>query len=240
MIKISDIFFQYNSSTDVISNLSLHIPKESCTAIIGNSGCGTSTLLNLISGILKPCKGSVAVHTNHLAYLMQNLTLLPYKTALENTLLAYTLRKKYVDDETRKKAISILQLFQIENDSFNKFPNELSGGMKQRIGIAQVLLTDPELLLLDEPFNAVDVNALEVIEEYIWKFVKEGGRTMLFITHNIEQALLLSDRVVVLGNNHIVHLVNPSSNYIALPPSLRTNTPEYKTLFFEVIEKMKL
>ena len=240
MIYITEVFFRYNISTDVISNLSLHIPKESCTAIIGNSGCGKSTLLSLISGLLKPNEGEIMVNSENLAYLMQDVTLLPYKTVMENTLLAYTLRKKYVDEETKRKAISILHLFQIEKDSFNKFPNELSGGMKQRIGLVQTLLTDPELLLLDEPFNAIDVNALETIEAYIWKCVKEGGRTMLFITHNIEQALLLSDRVVIMGNNHIVHEVNPSSYFIALPPSQRTNTPEYKTLFFEIIDKMKL
>lgn len=239
MIRLNDVSFKYDKQP-ILNMLSLFVSKKEVVAIVGSSGCGKSTLLNLISGQLKPNDGEIMVNSENLAYLMQDVTLLPYKTVMENTLLACILRKRYVDKETKEKAINILQLFQIETNSINKFPNELSGGMKQRIGLAQTLLTDPELLLLDEPFNAVDVNALEAIEEYIWKYVKEGGRTMLFITHNIEQALLLSDRVVIMGNNHIVHEVNPSSNFIDLPPSLRTNTPEFKILFFEIIEKMKL
>jgi len=241
MIEIVDVFYHYNNdSRDIISNLSLYIPREACTAIIGNSGCGKSTLLNLISGILRPNRGKINVHTNSLAYLMQDITLLPYKTTIENVLLAYTLRNKQVDIKIKQKAISLLNLFQLEEDAYSKFPHELSGGMRQRIGLAQTLLTDPEIFLLDEPFNAIDVNALAAIETYIWNYVKGRKRTMVFITHNIEQALLLSDRVIILGNKYAVHEVIPSNSYITLPPSERTNTDEYKTLFFEVIEKMKL
>lgn len=240
MIKISEVSFQYNSSSEVISNLSLLIPKESCIAIIGNSGCGKSTLLNLISGILKPSKGNITVHTNRLAYLMQDLTLLPYKTVLENVLLARLLRNKFIDEETRQRAINLLKLFLIEDNSFAKFPHELSGGMTQRIGIAQTLLTDPELLLLDEPFNAIDVNALNTIEEYVWNYIKNRKCTMVFITHNIEQALVLSDKVLIMGKNHTIHQVVPSDNYIVASPSRRVSMAEFNMLFMEAIEKMKL
>lgn len=240
MIKVTDIFFRYNNSIEVISNLSLLIPKESCTAIIGNSGCGKSTLLNLISGILKPCKGNIIVHTNRLAYLMQDLTLLPYKTVMENVLLARLLRNKFIDDGTKQRAIDLLNLFLIGEESFAKFPHELSGGMKQRIGIAQTLLTDSELLLFDEPFNAIDVNALNTIEEYVWNYIKRRKCTMVFITHNIEQALVLSDRVLVMGKNHTIHQIVPSDNFIATCPSQRASLSEFDMLFMEAIEKMKL
>ena len=171
---------------------------------------------------------------------MQDVTLLPYKTVWENALLAYFLQHKHVEESVKQQAIDMLELFQLEKDALSKFPNEISGGMKQRVGLVQVLLTDPELLLLDEPFNAVDINALGTIEAYVWDYVKRGRRTMVFITHNIEQALMLSDRIIVLGNNHVVHQVIPTNQYVNLPPSLRTNDSDYKKLFFETIEKMKL
>lgn len=240
MIEIVDVFFQYNNSNEVIRDLSLVIPKGSCTAIIGNSGCGKSTLLNLVAGILKPDRGQIIVHTNHYAYLMQDVTLLPYKTTLENVLLAHTLRTGRVDENTKQRAVELLTLFKIEKDTFKKYPHELSGGMKQRIGLVQTLLTDPELLLLDEPFNAVDVNALETIETYVWDFVKKRECTMVFITHNIDQALLLSDRIIILGNNYTIHQVKPTCDFISFSPSQRTNNAEYKTLFLETIEKMRL
>ena len=240
MIEIEFLFFNYNNSNDIFKNLSLIINDGSSMAIVGNSGCGKSTLLNLIAGILKPCKGQITKDTNNMSYLMQDVTLLPYKTAFENVLLAFQLRNKVVDENTKKKATELLKLFQIDEDSFGKYPSELSGGMKQRIGLVQTLITDPELLLLDEPFNAIDVNALETIESYIWDDIKKAKRTMVMITHNIEQALLLSDRVLILGKDYAVHEVIPSTEYITLPPSQRAANAEFKKLFFDIVEKMKL
>ena len=240
MIKIENISFQYDNSKIVINNLSYSINKGSSIAIVGNSGCGKSTLLNLIAGIIKPDEGKIDINTTNVSYLMQEVTLLPYKTAFENVLLAFQLRNKAVDESTKQKATELLKLFQIDEDSFGKYPHELSGGMKQRIGLVQTLITDSELLLLDEPFNAIDVNALEKIESYLWNDIRNVKRTMVMITHNIEQALLLSDKIVILGNEYAVHQVIPTDEYIALPPSQRTVNGEFKKLFFDIVEKMKL
>lgn len=239
MVDIINASFQYQSSRLIFNGLSLSVEKGSSVAVIGNSGCGKSTLLNLVAGIIKPTEGYVITKTSNIAYLTQDVTLLPYKTTLENVLLAYTLRNRHLDKNTIQNAIELLRLFQIDQDAFQKFPNELSGGMKQRIGLIQTLLTAPDLLLLDEPFNAIDVNTLDIIESYVWDFVYNGGRTMLFITHNIEQALLLSSKIVIMRNNHTVHEVTPTADYISRSPSQRTNTEEFKNLFFEIIERMK-
>lgn len=240
MIEIKDLTFHYSNSSDIISSLSLDISENSCVAIIGESGCGKTTLLNLIAGIITPNKGFVRKKTDDISYLMQYVTLLPYKTALENALLAYELRNKCVDKNIEKKAKELLALFRMGEDSFLKFPGELSGGMKQRIGLVQTLLTSSDLVLLDEPFNAIDVNALETIENYIWRYTKEERRTMVFITHNIEQALLLSDWVVIMGNNQAIQYVIPDKEYVELPPSQRIKKQEYKSLFYEIMERMKL
>lgn len=239
MVDIINASFQYHSSRMIFDSLSLRVEKGSSVAVIGNSGCGKTTLLNLVAGIIEPTEGCVITKTNNIAYLTQDVTLLPYKTTLENVLLAYTLKNRRIDKNIKKSAIELLRLFQIDQNAFQKFPNELSGGMKQRIGLIQTLLTAPDLLLLDEPFNAIDVNTLETIESYVWDFVYNEGRTMLFITHNIEQALLLSSKILIMRNSHTVHEVTPTADYISRSPSQRINTEEYKNLFFEIIERMK-
>lgn len=239
MIVLSDVCFLYDSTKEVFNNLSLSIDEKSCIAVVGNSGCGKTTLLNLIAGILHPNKGSIQVSAKSLSYLMQDVTLLPYETAFENSLLAYSLRNHTISEETKGKAMDLLRLFQLKDESFQKFPNELSGGMKQRIGLVQTLLTDSELLLLDEPFNAIDRNALECIESYLWDYVKKGEKTMVLITHNLEQALLLCDHILILGKDSTIDQVIPSDEYVAQPPASRAELDEYKRLFFEIVEKMK-
>lgn len=239
MIALSDINYSYDASIDIIKGLTLDISKNTSVAIVGNSGCGKTTLLNIISGAISPQKGQVRISASSMSYLMQDVTLLPYKTTFENALLAFELRNKVIDEDIKQRANDLLQLFQIKDDSFGKYPSELSGGMKQRIGLVQTLLTDSELLLLDEPFNAIDVNALEVIESYIWDYIKRGLRTMVIITHNIEQALLLCDRIIIMSNNHELHYINPSDDFIALAPNKRANNVEFKKLFFDVLEIMR-
>lgn len=238
MIHLKGISFKYDQQV-IIDSLSLDISKGEIVAIVGNSGCGKTTLLNLLAGILKPYEGTITINTHSITYLMQDVTLLSYKTTIENVLLAYMLRNHDIDKSITQKAIELLRHFQIEHDAFHKFPNELSGGMKQRIGLVQTLLTAPDLLFLDEPFNAIDVNTLEAIESYVWNFVNNGGRTMVFITHNLEQALLLSSKIVIMRNNHTVQEVVPTAGYISRSPSQRADTEEFKNLFFEIIERMK-
>ena len=127
---------------------------------------------------------------------------MPYRTAWENTFLACELRGIPVDNIQKQAAKEILDLFNIETEALNKFPKELSGGMKQRIGLLQTLLTDASLFLLDEPFNAIDINALNSIKLYIWEYLIKSNKTMIFITHNIDQALLLSDRILIMQTSH--------------------------------------
>ena len=111
--------------------------------------------------------------------------------------------------------------------------------MKQRIGLIQTLLTDASLFLLDEPFNAIDINALNRIKLYIWKYLVQTRKIMIFITHNIDQALQLSDRVLIMKNSNELSEIKPTVNYCLLSPDKRVDTDEYKRLFFEIIEKLK-
>ena len=145
MIELQNVGFAYNNKHTVFSNLNLYIDRGDIVSIVGNSGCGKTTLLNLIAGVLLPSKGEIKKSDKNIAYLMQDVTLLPYRTAWENTFLACELRGIPVDNIQKQAAKEILDLFNIETEALNKFPKELSGGMKQRIGLLQTLLTDASL-----------------------------------------------------------------------------------------------
>lgn len=239
MIKFSHVSFTYDSSHDVLSNISFTIENNQIVSIIGNSGCGKTTLLNLIAGLLSPSRGTIRIVDSDISYLMQNITLLPYRTAFENVLLARELKGKIISENEKQKSIDMLDIFNIEQEALQKFPEELSGGMKQRIGLAQTMLTDASLFLLDEPFNAIDINTVNNIETYIWEYMKREKKTMFFITHNIDQALQLSDRILILKSRDGIHEIIPSSDYCRFPPNKRTDTQEYKKLFFNVVGEMK-
>lgn len=239
MIELQNVWFAYNNKQTLFSNLNLHVDRGDIVSIVGNSGCGKTTLLNLIAGVLTPYNGEIRKLDNNIAYLMQDVTLLPYRTAWENTFLACELRSMPVDKNRKKAAKAMLDLFNIETEALDKFPKELSGGMKQRIGLIQTLLTDASLFLLDEPFNAIDVNALNSIKLYIWKYLIRSDKTMIFITHNIDQALLLSDRILIMKSSTELLEINPIKEYCALSPDERIDTDEYKKLFFEIVDKLK-
>lgn len=239
MIKFSHVFFTYDSFHYVLSDVSFYIGRNQIVSIIGNSGCGKTTLLNLIAGLFLPSRGTIKIEDNDISYLMQNITLLPYRTAFENVLLARELKSKTVSYEEKQKARDMLDIFNIEHEALHKFPGELSGGMKQRIGLAQTMLTDASFFLLDEPFNAIDINTVNNIEGYMWEYMKREKKTMFFITHNIDQALQLSDRIFILKSQSGIHEIIPPADYCLLPPDKRIDTQEYKKLFFDIVGEMK-
>ena len=206
MIELQNVGFAYNNKHTVFSNLNLYIDRGDIVSIVGNSGCGKTTLLNLIAGVLLPSKGEIKKSNNNIQ---------------------------------KQAAKEILDLFNIETEALNKFPKELSGGMKQRIGLLQTLLTDASLFLLDEPFNAIDINALNSIKLYIWEYLIKSNKTMIFITHNIDQALLLSDRILIMRSPTELLEIKPTKEYCSLSPDERIDTSEYKKLFFEIVENLK-
>ena len=140
--------------------------------------------------------------------------------------------------EIRKKVYETAEILDLR-PYLDKLPKELSGGMKQRIGLLQTLLTDASLFLLDEPFNAIDINALNSIKLYIWEYLIKSNKTMIFITHNIDQALLLSDRILIMRSPTELLEIKPTKEYCSLSPDERIDTSEYKKLFFEIVENLK-
>lgn len=236
-ITIEEICFSYNRENLLIDDLSLIIAKNEIVSIIGNSGCGKSTLLNLISGLLKPQSGTITVNGS-IAYLTQAVTLLAYKTAFENCLLAVELRKSLTPQKI-DEANELIYAFNLDSSVKSKFPKELSGGMKQRIGLIQTLLIDADFYLLDEPFNAIDRNTTLNIQNFIWQKCKSRNLSALIVTHDLNQIILTSNKVIVIKKDRrkLIQICF-DKNFTSLPPTERQNSKGYNEYALQIINSL--
>ena len=187
-----------------LSAVDLHIADGEFVAVLGPSGCGKSTILKLAAGLMAPTSGDIAVAAQpvtgpgrHTGVVFQKPNLLPWKTVLDNVLLpAHTL--KLTAAPAKARALQLLELVGL-GDFADDYPFELSGGMQQRVGIARMLLHDPELLLMDEPFAALDALSREKLMLELQRIWEQQRKSVLFITHSIQEAVFLADRVLVMS-----------------------------------------
>ncbi|MDC7127263.1 MAG: ABC transporter ATP-binding protein [Spirochaetales bacterium] len=190
IIRINNIDFSFGE-LNIISELSLEVRKEETICIIGPSGCGKTTLLNLISGSLEPDSGNITRGYKRLGYVFQEDRLLPWKTVRENISI--------VSPESSKEELTeIIKLVDLEGFEEYK-PGQLSGGMRQRVSIARGFYYPAELLLMDEPLKSLDYNLRMSLLDSIIRLANHERRSLLYVTHEIDEALLLADRIIVLG-----------------------------------------
>ncbi len=185
-------------------NIDLNLGQGEFVTIVGPTGCGKSTLLNLAAGLLFPDKGSVEIFGSPLtginrfaAYQFQEDVILPWKTAEENVMLGLLFRKKPVH-QARASARDWLARVGLTGFE-NRYPHQLSGGMRKRVALAQALIVEPQILLMDEPFSALDEQTRQFMEDDLLNICTEFGKTVLFVTHDLEEAVSLADRVMVLS-----------------------------------------
>ncbi|MCY9666819.1 ABC transporter ATP-binding protein [Paenibacillus alginolyticus] len=187
-----------------VRDVSLQIKPQEFVCIVGPSGCGKSTFLNAVAGLLPHNKGQLLLDGTKIAgpgqdraVVFQSPALLPWRTVVGNVKYGLELRgtKASVMEE---RAMSMIKLVGLSGHE-HKYPNELSGGMQQRVNLARALASDPELLLLDEPFSALDAQTREVMQKELLRIWQETKKTALFITHQIDEAVFLADRVIVLS-----------------------------------------
>mgnify|MGYP001287948987 CR=1 FL=1 len=197
------------------SGIDLDIRKGEFVCIIGPSGCGKSTLLNMAAGLLKPTVGTVTydgrdiTSINHnVGYCTQKDMLLPWRTTQKNVELALELRG-VARAQRREMALAALEKMRLDGKG-SRYPSQLSGGMLKRAALAQVLVYDPETLLMDEPFGALDAQLRMDLQRDLVRICEAEQKTVLFVTHDLEEAILLGDRVVVFGANpgRIIHVEN--------------------------------
>ena len=189
----------------VLAGIDLSVREGELVSIVGPSGCGKSTFLSAVDGLVKLTSGTIKVDGRTVtapgpdrAMVFQQDSLFPWRTVLRNVAYGLELQKRLSKDEMRKRASALVELVGLTGFS-EHYPHELSGGMRQRVNIARALAPDPELLLLDEPFAALDAQTREFMQVELLKILARAKKTALFITHQIDEAIILSHRVAVFS-----------------------------------------
>jgi len=201
--KVNKMFGAKSASVKVLDDINLEIADKEFVAIVGPSGCGKTTCLRIVAGFEQPTSGTVSVNARPVsgpgpdrAVVFQHFALFPWKTVRQNIDLG--LRNKKLAKEQRDALIAnALNLMNLESHA-DAFPHQLSGGMQQRVAIARAYVLDPEVLLMDEPFGALDAQTRVVMQEELVRLARVNPRTVLFITHSVEEAVYLADRVAVM------------------------------------------
>lgn len=190
-------------SVQVLSSIQMSVHEQEFLAIVGPSGCGKSTLLNIMSGLIKPSSGRIILDgqqldgiSSRIGYISQADSLLPWRNALANVELGLEIRG-VPKSRRRKMALDLME--QADLTGFEKsYPFELSGGMRKRVDIIKVLALEPEIIFMDEPFAALDVFTREMLQDYILSLWQATKKTIVFITHDLNEAITLADRVIIL------------------------------------------
>lgn len=202
---VNDLRFSYEGCRPVFDEFSISISPGEFVAILGPSGCGKSTLLNLLSGFLQPSKGRISVdgisvspEQHALGYVFQSPNLFPWLSVLENVRFGVRMARAGTSAEQRAKAMRFLELVDLAEFA-DHAPHRLSGGQRQRVSLARALVLEPRLLLMDEPFSALDAITRAGLNDELLRLWKTLEQTIVFITHDIDEAIYLADRVLVLG-----------------------------------------
>ena len=219
MLTFADVSFSYKTgvqSVRVLEDVSFAVQRGTVLALIGPSGCGKSTLLLLAAGLLQPTAGDVLAEGRSIAptqmrigLLPQNYGLLAWKTVRENILLGVRIKGLWGKELAGRfeELVSDLGLLGL----LERYPHELSGGQQQRVGLARVFLLTPDLLLMDEPFSALDPISRRQLQELIKRLQQQLHLTIVFVTHDMKEALLLADRICILHQGKMVRLDTPDA-----------------------------
>ena len=242
ILALSDINYSYHElsgETKALENISFTVNPGEFIAIVGPSGCGKSTLLSLIAGLLVPGSGSLMLNgspissvKSKIGYMLQKDHLFEWRSILSNVLLGLEIHKN-VTDVTRSKALELLKTYGLEEFADAK-PSQLSGGMRQRAALIRTLVLEPELLLLDEPFSALDYQTRLMVADDIWKIIKKEQKTAILVTHDLSEAVSMADRVLILSSRPGRLIKDVSITFEDLEsdsPMIRRNAKEFKSYF---------
>lgn len=227
-LAIKDVhhtYFTKASATTALSEITLQVEEGEFVSFLGPSGCGKTTLLSIIAGLIKPTQGTILLENkplsglkNQIGYMLQQDYLFPWKTIEENILLGLKLSKQ-LNDENKLAALDLLKQMGLSGIE-KQLPKQLSGGMRQRAALVRTLATEPKLLMLDEPFSALDYQTKLKLEDLVSNTLDVFGKTAILVTHDIGEAIAMSDRVVLFSPSPgRVHKV------FEMPDELRSLSP---------------
>ncbi len=239
---VSLIYHEPHAETLAIDRIDLEIASGEFVAIVGPSGCGKTSILNLLAGLMSPSVGTVRLMGQpvtkpgqNIGYMLQHDHLLPWRTIEDNILLGLQV-KHMLNDATHAHALELLDMYGLSE--FRRYhPRQLSGGMRQKVALIRTLAFDPQLLLLDEPFSALDYQTRLRISDEVYSIIRREGKTAILVTHDIAEAICMADRVLVFParpastkSEHRIVLTAPDQ------PIARRNAPEFKD-YFDIIWK---
>jgi len=198
--NLKKIYHDKNGEVLALDDVSFDLDDGEFIAIVGPSGCGKSTILSILSGLENKSGGSIKFdkEKNKIGYMLQNDALFDNRTILQNTLLGLEINKT-LNDEAKKSAIDLLKTYGLE-DFINKYPRSLSGGMRQRVALIRTLALNPDILLLDEPFSALDYQTRLAVSDDVYKILKKEKKSAIMVTHDLSEAISMADKVIVLSN----------------------------------------
>ena len=215
-VTVKNVFKSYGD-VQALQDMSIDFPKGELTSLLGPSGCGKTTLLKIIAGLLSPDSGEVLVNGKAVtepgqdrAFVFQDFALLPWASVLRNVAFGLELRGV---NKSEREAIAEKYIANVGLKGFeNKHPHQLSGGMRQRVGLARALSVDADVLLMDEPFSAVDEQTRRKFQEDLLDLVKNENKTFIFVTHSIEEAVYVSDQIAILlpRPSRVSEIIRPS------------------------------
>jgi len=233
-IEFRSVTKRFTDDTVAVDNFSLVIPSRKTTVLVGSSGCGKTTLLRMINRMVEPTSGSIAIDGDDIAlvepvalrrsigYVMQNSGLLPHRKVVDNV-ATVPLLNGVKKAEARERALELLDTVGLDRALADRYPSQLSGGQQQRVGVARGLAANPNILLMDEPFGAVDPIVRTELQNELVRLQSELDKTVVFVTHDIDEAFLLGDQVVILEKGAKIAqqghpreiLANPASEFVA-------------------------
>lgn len=242
LLALSDISYSYHKlsgETKALENISFDVNPGEFIAIVGPSGCGKSTLLSMIAGLITPENGTISLDgktltsaRTRIGYMLQKDHLFEWRTVLSNILLGLEIQNR-MDEASHTKALEMLTTYGL--DAFaDARPSQLSGGMRQRAALIRTLVLEPDLLLLDEPFSALDYQTRLNVSDDIWKIIKKEEKTAILVTHDLSEAVSMADRILVLSARPGRLIRDVAIDFAGLQqdsPMNRRNTPEFKSYF---------
>lgn len=248
MIEIKNISKKVGNKT-ILDDISLKIEEGSFIVFIGPSGCGKTTTLKLINKLIKPTTGEIYIDGNpiskedpiklrrNIGYVIQSIGLFPHLTIRENIELIPKLKKEKSEEEIEEKTIELMNMVGLNPDEFlDKYPSELSGGQQQRIGLVRAIATDAEIILMDEPFSALDPITRSQLQDWLYSLQEELKKTIIFVTHDMDEALKLADKICIMKDGKVQQydtvenlLRNPVNEFVKnfIGSDRLWNAPEY-------------
>nr|WP_245347635.1 ABC transporter ATP-binding protein [Oceanobacillus polygoni] len=243
---VSHHYFSKESYTKALDNISMAVKEGEFISLLGPSGCGKSTLLSIIAGIIQQTEGTVSLQGKsttesemEIGYMLQQDYLFPWKTIIDNVLLGPKINGNKTDD-LRKKALQLLKEVGLK-DVEMKYPSELSGGMRQRVALVRTLINNPKILLLDEPFSALDYQTKLNLEDLVADLLKSYHKTAVLVTHDIGEAIAMSDRIFMMNANpgSIAKIYEVPIELRNEVPFLVRRHPKYQLIFDKIWDELE-